>query len=124
MISQYQKDLNTKHWQDRSHQIKTRDNLKCQAFNCTTPNAILQVHHLDYFIHKKPWQYPDDMLITLCAICHEKENHRYIFEQNLFTALKMTGFLSCDLTAFTALVHTDLKFRTSLLNTIRRKKNG
>lgn len=124
MSSQYQQDLNTKHWQDRSHQIKTRDNLKCQAFNCTTPNSILQVHHLDYFNHKKPWQYPDDMLITLCSTCHEKENHRYIFEQNLFVALKMKGFLVCDLTAFTAFIHTDEKFRTSLLNTIRHKKYG
>lgn len=123
MPSDYQKELNTKQWQDKSHRIKIRDNLKCQAFDCKTPNAILQVHHLDYFNHTKPWQYPDDLLITLCAVCHEKENHRYIFEQNLFTALKMKGFLYCDLVAFTALVHTDKKFLNSLLTVIRNKKN-
>jgi hypothetical protein len=124
MSSLYQKDLNTKQWQDRSHRIKTRDNLKCQAFNCKTPNASLQVHHIDYFNHKKPWQYPDDMLITLCSVCHELENHRYYFEASLYTALKMKGFLACDILAFTALVYTNPAFLNDLLNEIRNKKNG
>lgn len=124
MTSPYLKLLNRKEWQDRSHQIKTRDNLTCQAFNCSTPKSILQVHHLDYFIHHNPWDYPDDMLITLCKDCHQKEIARYKFEEGLFTALKMKGFLTCDLMAMTALLYTDKVFLTSLLNTIRHKKNG
>lgn len=124
MNSPYQNLLNRKEWQDRSHHIKTRDNLKCQAFNCSTPNSILQVHHLDYFNHHDPWDYPDDMLITLCEQCHKKEINRYKFEQDLYTSLKMKGFLACDIMAMTALIYTDKVFLISLLDTIRYKKNG
>lgn len=124
MGSPYQSLINRKEWQDRSHAIKTRDNLKCQAFNCSTPNSILQVHHLDYFNHKLPWEYPDDMLITLCEQCHKKEISRYKFEESLFTAMKMKGFLACDIVAMTALIYNDKKFLTSLLSVIRKLKNG
>jgi hypothetical protein len=123
-MSDYQSQLNQKLWQDRSHAIKTRDNLKCQAFNCSTPNSILQVHHLDYISNKKPWEYPDDMLITLCSVCHSKEQQRYIFENNLFTALKYKGFLSCDIYALVALLYSNQRFTDNLLSQIRNMKNG
>lgn len=123
-MNNYQKILNRKEWQDRSHYIKTRDNLKCQAFNCSTPNSILEVHHIDYFANKNPWDYPDDMLITLCHTCHSKENTRYLLEAGLFTVLKMQGFLACDLMAFTALLYTDKNFKQNLLTTIRLIQNG
>lgn len=124
MSSKYQAELSTKHWQDRSHAIKTRDNLKCQAFNCATPDSPLQVHHIDYISHQRPWQYPDDMLVSLCSTCHEKEQTRYHFESNLFTALKMKGFLACDILALTTLLYVDKTFLNSLLSVIRTKKNG
>lgn len=120
----YQKILNRKEWQDKSHEIKTRDNLKCQAFNCTTPHSVLEVHHLDYFSNKDPWNYPDDMLITLCHDCHKKENNRYLLESRLFTALKMKGFLACDIMAFTALLYSNSRFVDNLLTDIRDIQNG
>ncbi len=123
-MTAYQKILNRKEWQDRSHFIKTRDNLKCQAYDCTTPNAILQVHHLDYFTNREPWNYPDDMLITLCSTCHKKENNRYILEGRLFTAMKMRGFLACDIMAFTAMLYTDSRFVDNLLTDLRELQNG
>ena len=124
MGTPYQSLINRKEWQDRSHAIKTRDNLKCQAFDCSTPHSILQVHHLDYFNHKKPWEYPDDMLITLCEQCHKKEQTRYINESSLYTSLKMKGFLASDLIAMTCLIYTDDQFVSNLLNRIRKFKNG
>lgn len=123
-MTNYQKVLNRKEWQDRSHQIKTRDNLKCQAFNCTTPNSILQVHHLDYISNVDPWNYPDDMLITLCSSCHKKENTRYLLEGRLFTALKIQGFLACDIMAFTTHLYTNRRFVNNLLTDIRELQNG
>lgn len=124
MTTPYQKLINRKEWQDRSHYIKTRDNLKCQAHDCKTPDAILQVHHLDYFSNTDPWNYPDDMLITLCKVCHAKENDRYLLEGRLFTVLKMKGFLACDIMAMTAILYTDSRFVDNLLNTIRKIQNG
>lgn len=32
----------------------------------------LHVHHKYYIIGRKPWEYPNDALITLCSDCHEK----------------------------------------------------
>ena len=123
-MTAYEKILNRKEWQDRAHEIKTRDNLKCQAYNCSTPNDILQVHHLDYFSHRDPWNYPDDMLITLCKTCHQKENNRYILEGRLYTALKQKGFLACDIMAFTTMLYADKKFVENLLTYLRTQQNG
>lgn len=123
-MTPYQQLLNRKEWQDRSHYIKTRDGLKCQAYACTTPNSILQVHHFDYFSGKKPWEYPDDMLITICANCHNKENIRFRAEGNLLTALKMKGILYSDLVSFTTLIYSNPMFTERLINTLREIKNG
>lgn len=32
----------------------------------------LHVHHKYYVLGRKPWEYPDEALITLCSDCHEK----------------------------------------------------
>ncbi len=120
----YQSQLRQEEWKTRSAEIKERDNYHCQAFNCSFPKSILEVHHLDYFNHKYPWDYPNDMLITLCHKCHSKETTRYKFEESLFTALKMKGFLACDITAMISLIYTDNQFLTDLLRVIRNKKNG
>ncbi len=124
MDTYYQSQLRQGEWKIRRGEILERDNHTCQAFNCSTPKSILQVHHLDYFNHKAPWNYPDDMLITLCEKCHKKEISRYKFEEGLFTALKMKGFLACDLIALTAIIYTDEVFLNSLLTSIRNRKNG
>ena len=40
----------------------------------------LHVHHKYYVIGNKPWEYPNDCLITLCSDCHEKLHHDGIVE--------------------------------------------
>ncbi len=122
-MSTYQSKINSKLWQDKSHRVKTRDNLKCQAFDCSTPNSILQVHHIDYIFGVEPWDYPEDMLITLCQDCHAKEKSRYKLENLLFTALKMSGFLASDIVALTTTLY-DSKFSNHLLTIIRKYQNG
>jgi len=124
MENYYQSQLLSDEWKNKANEIRERDNYKCQAFDCSTPKSRLEVHHIDYINHKAPWQYPNDMLITLCSRCHSKEIYRYKFEENLYTALKMKGFLACDLMALTAFIYTDEQFLTSLLTVIRNKKNG
>jgi hypothetical protein len=37
-------------------------------------NSTLHVHHKYYQDGKKPWQYPNEALITLCWSCHQKEH--------------------------------------------------
>jgi hypothetical protein len=71
-----------------------------------------------------PWEYPDDMLITLCNVCHKKENTRLKIDENLSTALKMKGFLFCDVQSLITLIYTDKVFVNNLLYKIRQIQNG
>ena len=65
--------LNDIRWKAKSNQIKDRDGKKC--LNCGN-DKFLQVHHRQYHYvsslrdFKKPWDYPLDLLITLCKECH------------------------------------------------------
>jgi 5-methylcytosine-specific restriction endonuclease McrA len=65
-------------WRSKSKQIKERDGNKC--VNCGDIK-MLQVHHRQYHYvlslrdYKKPWDYPLDVLITLCKACHD-EGHK------------------------------------------------
>ena len=34
----------------------------------------LNIHHKYYILGKKPWEYPDDTLVTLCEDCHKKRH--------------------------------------------------
>ena len=124
MDNYYQTQLLSEEWKKKANEIKERDNYQCQAYNCSTLKSHLEVHHLDYFNHHKPHEYTNDMLITLCQKCHKKEISRYKFEENLFTAMKMKGFLACDIVALTAFIYTNQNFLTSLLSEIRTLKNG
>lgn len=55
-------------WKAKSHKIKERDNWTCRKdFAIDRP---LQVHHKGYFPGRKPWEYPDEVLVTLCDACH------------------------------------------------------
>lgn len=78
--SQYFDKLNDIRWKAKSIQIKKRDNNKC--LNCGSTKR-LNVHHRQYhFIlklnqFKNPWDYPEDVLITLCNECHLKGHKLY-----------------------------------------------
>ncbi|MEJ5265416.1 MAG: HNH endonuclease [Bacteroidales bacterium] len=65
-------------WRMRRQQIIERDGGKCLICKSTDN---LEVHHRQYHFHTRinryamPWDYPDDVLITLCQRCH-REGHR------------------------------------------------
>ncbi len=120
----YQDDLKTVYWQQKRLLIFQRDKWRCTVVNCPTPEYQLQVHHFDYIPGIKAWDYPDDMLVTLCANCHDKEMGRDQLERNLATTLKMKGFLMSDLLALSCRIDTDEKFTQSLLNVLREMQNG
>lgn len=56
-------------WQRKRLVIMQRDDFKCR--DCGTTND-LNVHHLRYLIGRKPWEYENTDLITLCGDCHKK----------------------------------------------------
>lgn len=118
-MSAHSDQLKHRHWQERRLRIYERDNFSCQATNCDKTNDTLEVHHVDYWPGLKLWEYPDDMLITLCHNCHSKEQERDKLETHLANTLKMKGFLVCDLFAFSCKLNTDGDFTRTLLKTLR-----
>jgi|GEM_PF-2018239 hypothetical protein len=123
MLMSYQDDLKTDSWQKRRLYILERDNWTCQAPSCDKKDKIFDVHHKIYIGDIKPWLYPDDLLITLCKKCHQKEQDRVGLEIHLSNTLKMKGFLVSDLLAFSCKLDTDDIFCTSLLKILRNFQN-
>lgn len=72
----YAQQLHDSRWYARREQILDRDNYCCQDCLCgkdrLTPHIQLQVHHKTYIDGLMAWEYPDELLITLCSKCHAK----------------------------------------------------
>jgi 5-methylcytosine-specific restriction endonuclease McrA len=71
--------LNPK-WKAKRKEILARDNNKCVF--CGSGDD-LQVHHRQYHFstktgaYKPPWEYDNNLLITVCKICHQKGHGQY-----------------------------------------------
>lgn len=64
----YQEQLKTNEWQKKRFSILTRDDFTC--YLCGYRGSRLNVHHLKYLPNKKAWEYPDNLLFTVCYSCH------------------------------------------------------
>lgn len=71
----YSDDLLSPLWQRKRLEIMQRDNFQCQV--CGSKRNSLTVHHLYYESGKKPHEYDNDVMITLCKDCHEA-THREV----------------------------------------------
>lgn len=76
----YWKELKTVQWKQKRSKIIERDNSCCR--HCGSKDN-LHVHHRQYHFYKrwkkfkKPWLYNDNLLITLCSICHDTGHKTY-----------------------------------------------
>ena len=68
----YSEKLRDPRWQKKRLEILNRDYFECRV--CGTKEIELHVHHTKYLKGKKPWEYPNDLLLSLCKKCHFK-NH-------------------------------------------------
>lgn len=69
----YQEKLLDPRWQRRRLEILERDIWICSC--CGDDSKTLHVHHRVYDKkYENPWDYPDELLITLCADCHKSES--------------------------------------------------
>ena len=59
-------------WQKKKAEIMARDKYTCQCCGCK--EKTLNVHHLKYLPHHRPWEYDNEDLITLCEDCHQMEH--------------------------------------------------
>lgn len=78
-VTAYDELLRKPQWTIKRNAILKRDGYKCR--NCGADKQ-LQVHHRQYHFQKSnglkkdPWQYQDEILITLCNACHQ-QGHQY-----------------------------------------------
>ena len=63
----YRNMLRDPHWSQRRMEIMRRDGFRCRRCGA---RGHLNVHHRWYVYGRKPWQYPDRCLVTLCEKCH------------------------------------------------------
>lgn len=68
-------------WIAKKKIILERDNRKCVI--CGKSEGKLHVHHKQYHfkkrlqVHVDPWDYNDNLLVTLCESCHSRGHYRY-----------------------------------------------
>lgn len=67
----YADKLKDPRWQKKRLEILNRDDFTCQI--CYDGESTLHVHHKYYILNREPWEYPDNLLITLCENCHKHE---------------------------------------------------
>lgn len=70
--SEFWKSYKDPRWQKRRLEIMDRDEWKCRSCGCE--DDTLNVHHAYYERDKKPWEYPDLSLVTLCEACHKRKH--------------------------------------------------
>ena len=76
----YSMKLQSVEWQLKRKGILARDGYQCR--NCSSIHN-LQVHHKQYHkfritgTHKNPWNYPNQLLITLCNDCHRRGHQQH-----------------------------------------------
>lgn len=70
--SEYWKLLEHPLWQQKRLEICKRDGFRC--LDCDDAETQLHVHHAYYVKGRKPWEYPNWSLRTVCKKCH-KETH-------------------------------------------------
>jgi len=67
----YSDKLRDPRWQRKRLEIMQRDDFTCR--NCGAKDKTLNIHHVRYLKGRKPWEYKDFYLVTLCEDCHKEE---------------------------------------------------
>jgi len=83
----YFDDLKHPLWQKRRLEVFNSENWKCQECQSTTKQ--LTVHHSIYVNKWHLWEYPDELLLSLCEDCHlERQNVEESLRIELMKRLK------------------------------------
>lgn len=92
----YHEKLKDPRWQRKRLEVLNRDSFTCQNPECRSTTKTLHIHHKRYFYGMEPWDYPNDLLITLCFDCHELEESCKGARFDLITMLCQQGFMNND----------------------------
>jgi hypothetical protein len=83
-------------WQKMRLKILERDLFTCTY--CGEDQETLHVHHKIYLPNRKPWEYSEDCLTTLCHVCHNDASKGMKESiQRLGEAIKKFGLFPKDI---------------------------
>lgn len=102
-MSTYSENLQNPKWQKMRLKILERDEFSCQK--CGDDNETLHVHHKHYLADKKPWEYPQELLITLCKVCHQEETENILKSCQLLLYAIKEKFLSSEINDLACYIH-------------------
>ena len=80
-------------WKDKAKKIIERDKC-CQK---CLKKRNLQAHHLAYVYGWKPWEYPDEWIVTLCKKCHKEETNDTAELLDYFFEIRVSGMWSREI---------------------------
>ena len=89
-MTAYAEKLKDPRWQKKRLEILERDEWTCQR--CGDKESMLVVHHRLYYRGHEPWDYPNELLVTVCDPCHQGHHAgAREAETNLLRTLAMRG---------------------------------
>jgi hypothetical protein len=91
----YSEKLKNPSWQRKRLEILDRDEFMCKM--CHNEEETLHVHHRLYIPNTDPWDYPNELLVTLCEKCHEKESRDMKAAFDKFVHVIRSKFFAADL---------------------------
>lgn len=107
----YKEQMKSPKWQKRRLEIMNRDNFTCQM--CGDTENELHVHHIKYLEDMNYWDYPDNLLITLCSRCHGREHlHKDETIFSLIEDLNNIGSTYTEICFILAYAYFNLKKKT------------
>lgn len=122
----YEEKLKNPLWQKKRLEIMSRDNFSCKVCGCGIKNGTpLNVHHLKYLRNTDPWDYDNNLLITLCEECHRKIHNKeiaiqfnvpekgFVFYKVLFNERQILSASACMIySVFLHRQYTNNKFKS------------
>jgi len=85
----YWEKLKDPRWLAKRIEILKRDDMTCQE--CNDKTKPLHIHHRNYEKGHEPWDYPNEMLLTLCEDCHEEVSERTLQINRVLGTLDLNG---------------------------------
>lgn len=104
----YQEKLKDPRWQKKRLKILERDNWMCQL--CGDKDKTLHVHHKSYQRNTDPWNYPNELLVTVCDECHKFIYENYpLFEMELIETVRQYILDPYDVDFLSVAIEKDAK---------------
>lgn len=97
-MASYREKLTDSRWQQKRLEIMSRDLFECQKCHCQD-HSMLAVHHRHYINGREPWDYPGELLITLCNKCHHVEENNVVKVDEVLKALHFWGYFNTEVVA-------------------------